>query len=111
MSTSNTTDEKMPVGGGLKVTKHHLTCTLSEMGRHKWEGNRQTETDTQSKVKVQVKGRHLLHSTDKVLGGLADFPSGGRHSAPGREEGCAGPWVPVHFHRVAGLHGATSLVV
>lgn len=76
---------------------------------------RQKETETGMEVETESKGkgkgRHLLHSTDKILGGLADFPSRRRHPTPGREEGCAGSWVPIHFHCVTGLHGATSLVV
>lgn len=73
-------------------------------------GERQTETERASE-RARARGRHLLHSTDKILGGFADFPASRRHSTPGCEESCAGSWVPVHFHCVTGLHGATHLVV
>lgn len=55
-------------------------------------------------------GTHLFHGVDEVLGRLVHLSSC-RHSAPRSEEGGARSWVTVHFHRVAGLHGATCLVV
>lgn len=64
-----------------------------------------------SSCKSKGKSRHLLHSTDKVLRGLADFPSSRRHATPWCEEGCAGSRVSIHFHCVAGLHRAARLVV
>ena len=71
----------------------------------------ETERQTDRRRRGKGKERHLLHSTDKILSGLADLAPSSRHSTPGGEEGGARSWVPIHFHCVAGLHRAARLVV
>lgn len=64
---------------------------------------RQTDRQTEKEERAR---RHLLHSTDKILGGLADLLPQQQAFHSRGEEGGARSWVPIHFHCVAGLHRA-----
>lgn len=105
VSTANTRDQRMSVGKGFK--SYMAPFNLYSI---KWKGCI-SKSEREKQRRRKLKGRHLLHSTDQILGRLADLPSNRRHSTPGCEEGCAGSWVPIHFHCVTGLHRATRLVV